>query len=145
MASPAELLSLAPTADLVHVACHAHWSQSEAHPACLDLALDDEDDGRLTAARIVNDLDARPGAIFVLGACESARFDADADAEVSGLVPALLVAGAGAVVATLWNINDHDALEFRRRGALPGAEGCCFARLDVPALGFLTALDGPRR
>jgi hypothetical protein len=127
MASPAELLSLAPTADLVHVACHAHWSQSEAHPACLDLAPDDADDGRLTAARIVNDLDARPGAIFVLGACESARFDADADAEVGGLVPALLVAGAGAVVATLWNINDHDALEFHRafyRHLLAGHAPC---------------------
>jgi len=100
----------AARADVLHFACHA---PVDAPPRLL-LAMEPEktDTGELTDTRILDDLHLKPGCLVNLAACESARQADSIGPVVRGLVPAFLVGGASAVLATMWRIADEPAARF---------------------------------
>ncbi len=86
---------------LVHVACHAAVNWFQPHYSVVRLA-----DGNAYAAELAG-LDLAATRLVVLSACQSAVTEPDpAAGEYTGLAAALLRAGAPAVIATLWNVND---------------------------------------
>jgi CHAT domain-containing protein len=70
------------------------------------------DDGLVTADRVLKELRLTPGAFVNLAGCSSAFHEESVGPSAGGLVPAFLVAGAGAVLATLWDLDDLAASAF---------------------------------
>ncbi|XXY21826.1 CHAT domain-containing protein [Sorangium sp. So ce216] len=106
----------AAAADVLHFACHAEPDERSSAGALprLMLAADAEnnDSGALSDERILVELRLKRGCFVNLAACSSARRGGSAGPLVKGLVPAFLVAGASAVLATLWPIEDTHAARF---------------------------------
>ena len=90
-------------ASLLHLACHA-WTAATAEASYLELT------ARLTIREVVEHAAGRasgaPGPVVVLSACRTdvARHDAD---EALTLATSVLVAGAVAVVASRWAVDDR--------------------------------------
>jgi CHAT domain-containing protein len=98
-ATLAALQREAPAADLLHLACHAHFRGDNPMFSALHLA-----DGVLTA-EAVEQLRLQPCTV-VLSACDTALAGPDAGDDRVGLVRAFLVAGAARVLASLWPVDD---------------------------------------
>ena len=110
--APAVLMQ-AHAHDVLHVACHADWRPSEPPRLALQPDYGAGDSGDLTDTRILWELRLAPGALVNLSACESAhQFDGGGGIS-EGLVPSVLIAGARAVIASLWKINDQFARRFQ--------------------------------
>ncbi|HTE20310.1 MAG TPA: CHAT domain-containing protein, partial [Armatimonadota bacterium] len=105
----AAFTDLASGRDVVHFQGHARHDRRDALNSHLVLA-----DGPFTARDVfgLRDLVAE---IVTLGACESAANVLERGDEPLGLVPAFLVAGAGAVLATLWPVHRASAAWVMRR------------------------------
>jgi CHAT domain-containing protein len=100
-ASRALLLDHTAGHALVHVACHAAVNWFQPHYSVVQLS-----DGYAYAAELAG-LDLAEARLVVLSACQSAVTEPDpAAGEYTGLTAALLRAGAPAVIATLWSVND---------------------------------------
>jgi CHAT domain len=84
---------------LIHIAAHAEF-QPEA-PLRSHIRLSD---GILPAARLVGN--SASADLMVLSACEAGSGAALIGSEVLGLVSALTRAGVGAVVASVWSVDD---------------------------------------
>jgi CHAT domain-containing protein len=124
----------ARNADLVHLACHARVREP-AYDSRLYLAPSGPFDGILLASEVAQV--QLSDAIVFLAACETAqgRFAPDG---VVGLVRAFLEAGARAVIASLWRVDDSATYTFvrhfyaellRRRGSAPVSEAIRSATL----------------
>jgi CHAT domain-containing protein/Flp pilus assembly protein TadD len=112
---------------VVHLATHGFFDRANPLFSGLELGRDDEEDGRLQVYEILQlDLGA---ALVTLSACQTALgsgevSDVPLGEEFVGLTRAFLSAGAGAVMASLWDVSDQatPALmerfysEARRRG-----------------------------
>jgi CHAT domain-containing protein len=109
-ATASRFLSLAAESEIIHFAGHARVG---ADPALLL-----GDGSALRAAEIARARLVRPR-LVVLAACGTAGGDGDGFDGPRGLARAFLSAGAGAVVGTLWPIDDAEAAalfsEFHRR------------------------------
>jgi CHAT domain-containing protein len=109
-ATAARFLSLAAESDVIHFAGHARLG---ADPALLLNATDE-----LRAVEIARVRLPRPR-LVVLAACGTAAGTGDGFDGPRGLAGAFLTAGAGAVVGTLWPVDDAEAAalftEFHRR------------------------------
>lgn len=104
-ATEAALVALAPAGvRVLHVATHALADERLTEGAALLLAPGDGGDGLLTAAEIAA-LDL-PVDLAVLAACRSALGDATDGAALGSLTGAFLAAGAGGVIASLWEVGD---------------------------------------
>lgn len=113
-ATEATLRALAPGgARVLHFATHAVADERLTDGAMLLLAPEGEDDGLLTAAEIAG-LDL-PVELAVLAACRSALGSPDDGRALSSLTGSFLAAGAGGVVASLWEIGDATAAVFMSR------------------------------
>jgi len=91
-------------AEICHFACHAHVHAERPLDGGLSLA----DGERLT----VRDMFAMPtitARLAVLSACDSGRVDESLPEEVVGLATGFLQAGFGAVIASLWPLEDAPA------------------------------------
>jgi CHAT domain-containing protein len=109
------ILSQAHAHDVLHLACHATWRPPEPPRLALQPDYSAGDSGDLTDVRILWELKLAPGALVNLSACESAH-QTEGGGDISeGLVPAMLVAGARAVIASLWKIDDRLAHQFQCR------------------------------
>lgn len=103
--------------DLVHIACHGRFDSSHPNASGLRLA-----DGWLTLDRL---RDARlDGALVVLTGCETARARVEDGDDLVGMMAAIIGAGAGGLVASLWKTHDVAATalvaafyDARERGA----------------------------
>jgi len=127
-ATTAALQAHVADADVVHLACHAQFRADNPAFSALSLA-----DGPLTV-EAVESLALRAGTV-VLSACETGIAEADAVAEMTGLVRAFLVAGAARVVASLWPVDDATTATFMRRyyGALGGGAAPATALQEAQA------------
>jgi CHAT domain-containing protein/tetratricopeptide (TPR) repeat protein len=95
--------------DIIHFQGHAEYDRDAPLNSRLMMA-----DGRLTAS----DIFALPGLqaeLVTLAACESAVSEITTGDEPLGLIPAFLYAGAGAILATLWRVNQTSTAQLMKR------------------------------
>lgn len=98
-----------PRAGVVHLAGHAVFDDARPERSYLVLAPDGEDRaGRLTAADLVHS-NLRSVRLVVLSACKTIRGGRTRAAGYTGLSGALLAAGAGGTVGSLWDVDDRSA------------------------------------
>ncbi|MFL5807184.1 MAG: CHAT domain-containing protein [Roseiflexaceae bacterium] len=106
-ATPEEVLELAPAYTYLHFGCHGHFNLAEPLLSALELVPRD-----LTLAMMLpTDPEIRlklsRARLVVLGACEIGMVDfADLADEAMSLPSGFMLAGAPAVIGTLWRVND---------------------------------------
>ncbi len=95
---------LAPTHDLIHLACHGQFRPENPMFSSLHLA-----DGWIT----VHDICSRSikAGLVTLSACETGLSSIYAGDEILGLVRGFLSAGANSLIVSLWAVNDAAAGE----------------------------------
>ncbi len=98
------------SAAVVHYAGHAVFDDQRPEASRLVLAPSPGSTGDLTADRLSR-LDLRGTRLVVLSACETVRSGHERAAGYTGLVGALLVAGAGGALGTLWEVKDGGGRE----------------------------------
>jgi len=121
-ATEAAFRRLAPSHSHLHLAAHGRFDSGAPLTSGLLLARDDKHDGLLTVDEIFSlRLDAD---LVTLSACETGLGSLNPGDDVIGLTRGLLYAGARAVVASLWRIDDETTLEFMTEfyRLLPGAD-----------------------
>ncbi len=96
------LLSELPRADLLHLATHAEADLDDPMRSRFDLG----DDEELTAGDLAG-LSTPHLALVVAPACQAATSSPAAPDELLGVAHALLYAGAGTVVSSLWDAADR--------------------------------------
>jgi tetratricopeptide (TPR) repeat protein len=148
-ASEASFVRLAPAADRIHVAAHGRIDRVAPARTYLALAAGGGSDGRLEAGEVAGMVLA--ATLVVLSGCGTgvdggmARGDAPAD-EREGLPRAFLQAGAGAVVASLWEMDDAASAAFvPRLYRAPRSRGAAAALAEVQrdlAAGRIRGEDG---
>jgi CHAT domain-containing protein len=99
--------SLAPEADVLHLACHGQFRPDNPMFSALHLA-----DGWLTA-RDAYDLRLRCS-LVTLSACETGINAVTPGDELLGLVRGFLAAGAPALLVSLWPVDDATTVQFMR-------------------------------
>lgn len=93
---------------VLHVAGHVQVNERDPLQSSIPLAPESEDDLGLLHAREIYDLPLSNVELVVLSACRSVDgFPSGAREGVAGLARAFLAAGAGAVVASLWDVYDE--------------------------------------
>ncbi|MEL0027589.1 MAG: CHAT domain-containing protein [Perlucidibaca sp.] len=108
-ASKSALRAAATEATALHVASHGEFRGDHPMESALFLAPDQRSDGRLTVADLYQlRLNAR---LVVLSACETGLGSIASGDDVVGLVRGFLYAGAGAIVSSLWQVDDSATSE----------------------------------
>jgi CHAT domain-containing protein len=111
-ASEALLRDLAPSADILHLGVHALVNERLPLSSALVLAPDAEPgSGLLHAWEVMESLRTR-AELVVLSACDSGRGEVRAGEGLLGLTWAFQRAGARAVLASLWRVDDEAAAIF---------------------------------
>ena len=105
-ASETQLRTLAPHADLLHVAAHGIYDPFNPLFTRVELAAEDGNNGYLEVHEVYG-LDLRAANLVVLSACESGLGELSLGNEIVGLTRAFLYAGTPSVVTTLWTIDDE--------------------------------------
>ncbi|MEK6788900.1 MAG: CHAT domain-containing protein [Pseudomonadota bacterium] len=103
-ASKAAFLREARKASALHIASHGEFRGDQPMQSALYLASDAGADGRLTVADLYQ-LRLR-SRLVVLSACETGLGAIASGDDVVGLVRGFLYAGAGAIVSSLWQVDD---------------------------------------
>ena len=103
-ASKAVFLREARKASALHIASHGEFRGDQPMQSALYLASDAGTDGRLTVADLYQ-LRLR-SRLVVLSACETGLGAIASGDDVVGLVRGFLYAGAGAIVSSLWQVDD---------------------------------------
>lgn len=96
------LLALAPRARVLHISCHGEFDAAAPLQSCLHLGADES----LSAHDVLQGL-RLPGTLVALSACESGLSEVCRGDELMGLVRAFLAAGASAVLASLWRVDER--------------------------------------
>lgn len=125
-------LDRAPRVDVIHFAGHALFDDTRPEQSSLVFA----GKGRLSA-QVADSLDLGGVRLVVLSACRTARARQGRSGGMAGLSGALLSAGAGGVVGSLWDVNDeltlplmvHFHREYRKSGN--AAEALREAQLEM--------------
>ncbi len=99
------LLHRAPGAGVIHYAGHAVFDDAQPERSALVLA--GPDTTGLLAAEAVNELQLRGVRLVVLAACHAVRSREGRSGGLAGFSGALLAAGAGGVVGSLWQADDR--------------------------------------
>ena len=110
-ASESALREFSGEVDLLHIAAHGVLDPDAPRFSYLQLAEDSAHDGRLHMFEVFEDLDLREANLVVLSACQTALGQGAGGDEIVGLIRAFLYAGAPAVVATLWPVEDRSTQE----------------------------------
>jgi CHAT domain-containing protein len=97
--------TLAPQADLLHLACHAHFRPDNPMFSALRLA-----DGWLTA-HDAYDLQLNCS-LVTLSACETGVNAVTPGDELLGLVRGFLAGGAHSLLVSLWPVDDATTVKF---------------------------------
>lgn len=125
-ATPQRFFQRAPASDLVHIGAHAILSARDARDSLLLLAPSRDETGAVTLQRIAS-MRMRPDSIVLLAGCETGAFGGGLGS-IRSLAYAFLAAGSGAVVGSLWDIDDDTSRVFMtafhrriRSGVAPSA------------------------
>jgi hypothetical protein len=118
-ASEAALVRNAPEASVLHIAAHGIFVPESPLFSSLKLAPGDGEDGSLQVHEVWDRLDLGHVRLVVLSACDTAIGRQTQGDEILGLTQSFLLAGAPAVIATLWPVDDAASArlmtEFYRR------------------------------
>ena len=95
-------------ADILHLACHASWDPEQPEFSALLLTPTATDTGRLEVHELFTLDHDLPLAQVTLSACQTSMV---AGNDVTGLATGFLCAGAPAVVASLWRVDDHSTAD----------------------------------
>jgi CHAT domain-containing protein/Flp pilus assembly protein TadD len=103
--------SQAGSVNILHLAAHGKFNPTNPLFSTIHLAADDQNDGRLEVHEIYElDLTSATN-LVVLSACDANKGELSKGDDIVGLVRAFLDAGASAVVASLWQVNDASTKE----------------------------------
>jgi CHAT domain-containing protein len=103
-ASRSAFMSLAPAAQLIHVASHGEFDSSNPLSSGLLLAGDTRANGRLTVSDVYQlGLDAE---MVTLSACETGLGRIASGDDVVSFTRGFLYAGSSSVLASLWQVDD---------------------------------------
>ncbi|HOX47150.1 MAG TPA: CHAT domain-containing protein [Myxococcota bacterium] len=102
-------LERAPGAGLIHLASHGVFLPGRPMESYLALAGDSPELGRLRALDVLG-VDLRQARLVTLSACSSGEVQVEQGDELTGLTRAFLHAGAPALLAALWPLEDRAAL-----------------------------------
>jgi CHAT domain-containing protein len=108
-ATEERFLELAPRAAVVHFGGHAEVDPRQPGRSRLLLAASETPDGGALHAHELQELRLSGTRLVVLGACSTAVGQRSRAEGVMSLAYAFMAAGAPAVVASLWDVNDGDA------------------------------------
>jgi CHAT domain-containing protein/tetratricopeptide (TPR) repeat protein len=138
-ATKSALRQLAPSAGVLHLACHGLLDAADPFDSALALAPEAGDDGLLTAYEILSlKLGARR---VILSACQTGLGKLQHFEGVGGLSRAFQFAGADSVVVSLWSVSDRSTMRLmtelhrRLRAGEPTAEALRGAQLAMLAAG----------
>jgi CHAT domain-containing protein len=104
-ATRATVLAAASSHSILHFATHAVYRYDRPEFSHLELA-----DGEKLLASDILGLNLGNARLVTLSACDSGRGDYSRAEELIGLPRAFLSAGACAVLATLWPVEDHPGI-----------------------------------
>jgi CHAT domain-containing protein len=90
---------------IIHFAGHGHYNEKSPLKSAVLLARDQANDGNLETIEIFS-LTMNPR-LVVLSACKTGIGSVEGGDEVQSLNRAFLYAGAGSVMASLWNVSDQ--------------------------------------
>lgn len=101
--------------DVLHFACHAEVASApgESSPLLLTPDLNMQDSGDLSEDRILSELPLREGCLVNLAGCRTGVQSNSKVFLLGGLVPSFLIAGAGSVIGSLWDLDDSGAATFQ--------------------------------
>ena len=94
---------------IIHIAAHGHYNARDPLKSALLLTKDQKNDGDLETFEIFS-LNINPR-LVVLSACQSGIGKLEGGDEVQSLNRAFLYAGAGGVMASLWNVSDQSTYQ----------------------------------
>jgi CHAT domain-containing protein len=94
----ADVVEALPRATVAHIACHAHQDRENALDSGFLMR-----DGMLTLSALLG-LRLDRSRLAILNACETARGDVDRPDQAIHLSTAMLFAGFGSVVGTMWSV-----------------------------------------
>jgi CHAT domain-containing protein len=110
---PELMNALSENPQVVHIATHVLFHAAESTPGMIALALLPANQVQLLSATEIATI-RHPVGIVVLDGCSSARGAVLPGAGLMGMTRAWMAAGARAVIATRWPVNDREAGEFFR-------------------------------
>jgi tetratricopeptide (TPR) repeat protein len=101
--------------DILHFACHAEVASAPGESSLLLLTpdLNMQDSGDLSEDRILSELPLREGCLVNLAGCQTGVQSNSKVFLLGGLVPSFLIAGAGSVIGSLWDLDDIGAATFQ--------------------------------
>jgi len=121
---------------IIHVASHGRFNPEKPLASGLMLVPDEKNDGLLTVGELYDlELDAD---LVCLSACETALGAVESGDDVVGFTRGFLYAGAGALVSSLWSVDDRATFELMTRfyenmKSLPARDALREAQLSVKA------------
>lgn len=105
---------LAPSGQVVHLACHGEFFPSRPLDSTLYLSRGASTDGKLRAAEILG-LDLKKSRLITLSGCETGRFDVGPGDDPVGLGTAFLHSGARSLLVSLWKVEDQATAQLMER------------------------------
>ncbi len=135
--------------DLLHIATHARVDSQRPRLSALALTPEHRGDGTASAFGLLDILNLKlNSSLVVLSACETSRGRLLPGEGVLGPAQAFLQAGAGAVVASYWRVDDLTTSKFMQAfyrylliEQLPAATALRKAEIEAAATGSATAHD----
>jgi tetratricopeptide (TPR) repeat protein len=115
LATVPNLKAEAGQCDVLHFACHAEVASTPGVSSRLLLTpdLNMQDSGDLSEDRILSELPLREGCPVNLVGCRTGVQSNSKVFLLGGLVPSFLIAGAGSVIGSLWELDDGGAATFQ--------------------------------
>jgi len=115
VATVPNLKTEAERGDVLHFACHAEVATAPGELSRLLLTpdLNMPDSGDLSEDRILSELPLREGCLVNLAGCKTGVHSNSKGFLLGGLVPSFLIAGAGSVIGSLWDLDDRGAATFQ--------------------------------
>lgn len=109
--------------DIIHFTCHSQFDARIPFLSGLQLY-----EGDLTIQHIVHNIRFKKNPLIVLGSCESGRSAVYRGDEFTGLTSAFFYAGAGAVISSLWPVDDRATQLLLKLFYTKHSEGMSYSR-----------------